>query len=172
MKKIALMAFLCLCLCGCTTNADKYEQSAKTELEKVMKKVAQNPETFKISEIEAVYKQDSICVLRFLGEGKSELGESLSSRFEFVMVTTKQNTEKQVTMCMLQDYNEGESVLDSYKTMTLNPKSAGKTSFTKEDSIYYASFYNIVSSRKIYNSVVKDLTKDKNILDKMKKDGL
>ncbi len=172
MKKIALITLLGLVLTGCTTEADKYEQSARTELEKVIKKVAQNPENFKVSEMETAYKQDSMCVLRFTGEGQSELGERLTSRFEFVVVTTKQNTAKQLTMCMLQEYNEGGSVLDTYKDMAINPKSAGKKEFTRDDSIYFASFSTVVSSRQIYNSVVKDMTKDKDILEKMKKDGL
>jgi len=107
--------------------------------------------------------------LQFSGSGSAG-NDNYSSQFEFVMLTTKQHTENQLTMCMLQDLKENMSVLDNYQGMKINLPANNSKKFTKEDSIYYNCFSAVVSQRRLYNSVVADLTKDKKILEKLKKD--
>lgn len=173
MKKFFVIAILSVVLCGCSNKTDEYERLAKEQLEKVIKRVAKNPDTYKISEVKTAYKQDSICVIRFIGHGENSFGGSSASRYEFVMVSTQQNTEDQITMCMLTDLDEGESVLKTYKKMNVTPTSKDAVSVTtREDSIYYYCAYATISSKSKYSSVVKDLTRNKALLQMINEEGL
>ena len=173
MGKYIFVILLSITLFGCTNKTDEYEKQAKEQLEKVLKRVAKNPETYKISEVETAYKQDSICIIRFTGHGENSFGGSSASRYEFVMVSTQQNTDEQITMCMLIDLDEGESVLKKYKKMNVTPTSKDAVSVTtREDSIYYYCAYATIQQKSKYSGVVKDLTKDKAFLQMLTEEGL
>lgn len=171
MKKLLLFATVVFTLCGCTNDTDGYEKLAQEQLEKVVKKLAKNPDTYKISEMETAYKKDSICIIRFNGRGENGFGGSSGSRYEFVMLSTRQNTEEQVTLCFLKDLDGKVSVLREYKE--LNFKLPLSTQ-TKDDSIYYYCAYRAASydGSCRYKGVVKELTKDKEILETLNEYGL
>lgn len=171
MKKVILLVTVVFTLCGCTNKTDGYEKLAQEQLEKVVMKVAKNPDTYKITDMETAYKQDSICIIRFNGRGENGFGGSSVSRYEFVMLSTLQNTDKQVTLCFLTDLDGKVSVLREYKELNFNlptPKP------TKDDSIYYYCAYKAASydGSCSYNGVVKELTKNKDILETVNEFGL
>ena len=173
MGKYIFVILLSITLFGCTNKTDEYEKQAKEQLEKVVRRVAKNPDTYKLSEIETAYKQDSICIIRFIGHGENSFGGSSTSRYEFIMVSTRQNTDEQVTMCMLTDLDEGESVLKKYKTMNVTPTSNDAVSVaTKEDSIYYYCAFATIQQKSKYSGVVKDLTRNKALLQMLTEEGL
>ena len=171
MKKILLFVAVVFAMCGCTNKTDGYEKLAQEQLEKVVKKVAKNPNTYKITDMETAYKQDSICIIRFNGRGENGFGGSSVSRYEFVMLSTRQNTDEQTTLCFLKDLDGKVSVLREYKE--LNFKLPAPTQ-SKNDSIYYYCAYIAASydGSCCYNGVVKELTKNKDILDTVNEYGL
>lgn len=168
---LLIIVSLCFVLIGCN-KADNYEKLTIEQAEKVLKKNAKNPESCKISEMETAYKQDSICIVRFTGTGENSFGGSASSRYEFVMLSRNMNTDKQITLCMLNDLEEEESVLRKYKTTDVSRMSKNPESIkTKEDSIYSYCAYAVVMHTNRF-TCVKELTKDKDILEALNESGI
>lgn len=171
MKIKVVFLVIPLLLCGCTNKTDGYEKLAQEHLENVVKKVAKNPDTYKITDVETAYKQDSICIIRFNGRGENSFGGSSVSRYEFVMISTQQNTDEQTTLCFLKELDGKVSVLREYKNLNFKIPTSKPT---KDDSIYYYCAYKAASfdGSCTYNGVIKELTKNKVILDKVNEFGL
>lgn len=171
MKKYLLYSLLLsIIVISCSTKADDYENSAKKQIKNVMKKVAKNPDTFRISDIETAYKLDSICVIRFVGIGENSFGGHNSSKYEFVMLSHAFDTNEQVTICSLADLENSKSVLINYKNLGVKLPE-GKNS--KDDSIYvYCSLQVFKSKGLLYNGIVKELTKDRRTLEAAKEAGI
>ena len=77
-------------------------------------------------------------------------------------------------MCMLRNLDELQSVLVSYKEMKIDDPKSKERITSREDSVYYYCGYLSVSRSKKagYSMVVKDLTKDKHILQMVNDSGL
>ena len=172
MKKfILLIVALSIALFSCN-KADKYEMLTIEQAEKVLKKNAKNPESCMVSDMETAYKQDSLCVVRFTGTGENSFGGSASNRYEFVMISRNMNTDHQLTLCMLTDLQEEESVLKKYKTANISRISNDPGAIkSKDDSIYYYCAYAVVMHTNRF-TCVKELTKDKEILEHLNEEGI
>lgn len=166
--KHLLITSLVLLLVACSSPSEKYEKSAIDQVHKIVKKVAKNPESFNISDIETGYKSDSICVIRFNGSGENSFGGRSSGRYEFVMLSRFLGTDKQVTICSVNKLDDTKSVLVKYKDMNTELPNDKKT---KDDSLFVYCSLQIFSSKGIYTGVVKDLTRDKDVLQSLIESG-
>lgn len=84
MRKWILLLFITfLCFSCCSIEKDAVNQMKKTILE-----YAKNPDTFKISNIEIVYKSptDSLVVLSFISKGQNGFGGYSSSYYEYYYI--------------------------------------------------------------------------------------
>lgn len=82
MRKIALFVVLLL-LCCCNGKKD-IEAMAKQQAEKTMREFARNPESIVISDMEVVFKTDSVCVLHFVQRGQNGFGGYSRENIEYM----------------------------------------------------------------------------------------
>lgn len=78
---LATLALLLVCACS---QSEKTAREAKTSMESIIKELARNPESVKIENINAIYENDSLTILRFDFTGKNGLGVESTDKMEYI----------------------------------------------------------------------------------------
>lgn len=81
MKKIIFMLSTCLVL---LSSCNSFEREAHHALRDEIKATAKNPDSYKISDEETIFQQDSMVVISFVGNGENGYGGRSASRYEFI----------------------------------------------------------------------------------------
>lgn len=86
MKKFYLFLFICF-MASCSS----IQNDAEQQLRNTIQELARNPETFKILELETVYKSptDSLIVLSFRGRGQNGFGGYTVTSYEYYYFISK-----------------------------------------------------------------------------------
>lgn len=69
--------------------ASSFEKEAKVQMEKTLKEMAKNPDTFKITDVETKFSNDSTCVLHVKSKGQNGFGGWNISRHEYIYIAQK-----------------------------------------------------------------------------------
>lgn len=102
MKKIIFILSLVLVLLSCSS---EMENKAKDQMEKTIKEIAKNPESIKLSNIETVYCDDSICILHFNMIAQNGFGGYSNNKEEYIL---------------FKDYNDDDSTKAIYEEYIMN----------------------------------------------------
>lgn len=78
-----LLAVMAVALVSCN-KASSFEKQAKKQMEKTLKEMAKNPETFQITNVETKFSNDSTCVLHIKTKGQNGFGGWSISNLEYV----------------------------------------------------------------------------------------
>lgn len=83
MRKVYLFLFICF-MASCSS----IQNDAEKQLRNTIQELARNPETFKILELETVYKSpsDSLIVMSFTGRGQNGFGGYNVTRYEYYYI--------------------------------------------------------------------------------------
>ncbi|MBR2369771.1 MAG: hypothetical protein IKA83_06405 [Paludibacteraceae bacterium] len=86
MRKVYLFLFICF-MASCSS----IQNDAEKQLRNTIQELARNPETFKILELETVYKSpsDSLIVMSFTGRGQNGFGGYNVTRYEYYYFISK-----------------------------------------------------------------------------------
>lgn len=87
MKKILFLLLLCVAMASCQSS--KLKSKAQKQMESTLKEVAKDPSSVKLSNAEVVYNDDSLCIIHVDYAGKNGLGNEISSKIEYVMLSHK-----------------------------------------------------------------------------------
>lgn len=90
-----LLAIMTVALVSCN-KASSFEKQAKKQMEKTLKEMAKNPETFQITNVETKFCNDSTCVLHVKTKGQNGFGGWSISRKEYIFInsTLKDGTKE------------------------------------------------------------------------------
>ena len=93
MKKLIIPSILVLNLmtmlfmASCSKSV-KLEKAAKEQLEATLEELAKDPSSIKLSNIETVYSDDSLCILHFDCSSKNGLGMSVTEAGEYIFINS------------------------------------------------------------------------------------
>lgn len=90
MKKLRVLSAIVLfvlALCSCSQKS-KLESMAKNQMEKTFKEMAKNPESVKLSNLETVYSDDSLCIIHVDFTAKNGLGNDRKDRCEYIFISS------------------------------------------------------------------------------------
>ena len=90
MRKLNLITAIVLCvlaLCSCSQKS-KLESMAKDQMEKTFKEMAKDPESVKLSNLETVYSDDSLCIIHVDFAAKNGLGYEIKNRCEYIFISS------------------------------------------------------------------------------------
>lgn len=90
MRKLNLISAILLCvlaLCSCSQKS-KLESMAKDQMEKTFKEMAKDPESVKLSNLETVYSDDSLCIIHVDFAAKNGLGYEIKNRCEYIFISS------------------------------------------------------------------------------------
>ena len=90
MRKLNLISAIVLCvlaLCSCSQKS-KLESMAKDQMEKTFKEMAKDPESVKMSNLETVYSDDSLCIIHVDFAAKNGLGNEIKDRCEYIFISS------------------------------------------------------------------------------------
>lgn len=93
--------------CSCTSSI---ERKAKKEMKRKMTEVAKIPESVKITNLNTVYVDDSLCVLHYDFAGKNSYGAVVKNREEFIYLVDEDGS-----FAYYHDIDDNESVLEKAK---------------------------------------------------------
>ena len=122
MKKSILMVILfaiVAMVASCTSSS--LEKKAKKEMKKQMTKVAKDPKSIKIDNIEIVYLDDSICILNYDFSANNSLNQRLTTQWEFIYQIESDGDE---TACCTELAGDVQSVLTQAKKQYHNTRDA------------------------------------------------
>ena len=80
---LSIVPLTVLLLTACT-QSQKTSSEAKTSMTSLVKELAKNPESVKIDNVDAIYQNDSLTILRFDFTAKNGLGIETTDRMEYV----------------------------------------------------------------------------------------
>lgn len=80
-KKLFFILSVCVIL---LTSCHSFEREAHHALRDEIKATAKNPGSYKISNEETIFQQDSMVVISFVGNGENSYGGRTSNRYEFI----------------------------------------------------------------------------------------
>ena len=85
MRKVSFYFFaLVVSLLTACSQSGKTSSEAKTSMEAIVKELARNPESVKINNVNAIYENDSLTILRFDFTAKNGLGIESTDKMEYV----------------------------------------------------------------------------------------
>lgn len=90
MKKLNVfgaIVLIVLALCSCSQKS-KLESMAKEQMEKTFKEMAKNPESVKLSNLETVYSDDSLCIIHVDFSAKNGFGNEVKDRCEYIYISS------------------------------------------------------------------------------------
>ena len=87
MKKLLFFLLLCITMVSCQSS--KLKSEAQKQIELTLKEAARDPSSMKLSNMEVVYNDDSLCIIHVDYTGKNGLGNEISSKMEYVMLSYK-----------------------------------------------------------------------------------
>lgn len=90
MKKLnvfAVIVLIVLALCSCSQTSNM-ESMAKEQMKKTFKEMAKDPESVKLSNLEIVYSDDSLCIIHVDFSAKNRLGNDVKNRCEYIYISS------------------------------------------------------------------------------------
>ena len=137
MKKPAIMALLAIVMMSCS-EASKLENEAKERVNQTFHELAKDPSSVQLSNVNAVYSNDSLCILHFDFKAKNGLGIETTDRMEYVyLVSAAKKYEA---------YQElgGDSIFQDNATFEKTKKGKIYEKLPYETALYYlaATFIN------------------------------
>jgi hypothetical protein len=90
MKKLSVLSAIVLfvlALCSCSQKS-KLESMAKDQMGKTFKEIAKDPESVKLSNLETVYSDDSLCIIHVDFTAKNGLGSEIKDRCEYIFISS------------------------------------------------------------------------------------
>lgn len=90
MKKLNVfgaIVLILLALCSCSQKS-KLESMAKEQMEKTFKEMAKVPESVKVSNLETVYSDDSLCIIHVDFSAKNGFGNEVKDRYEYIYISS------------------------------------------------------------------------------------
>ncbi len=103
---------------GCTSS-QSLEKKAQKEMKKHMTKVAKDPKSVKIDNIETVYLDDSICILNYAFSANNSLKQRVTTQWEFIYQIESDGDE---TACCTELVGDVQSVLTQAKKQYQNTR--------------------------------------------------
>lgn len=89
MKKLVYLLFLICTLCVSCSQSQKVSKEATKAMELTIRDLAKNPENVKITNINTVYANDSLCILHFDFTGKNGLGNETTDKMEYLYIVNE-----------------------------------------------------------------------------------
>lgn len=83
--KLMLATMMVLFMASCSESA-KLEKAAKEQMEATFKEMARDPSSVKLSNIETIYSDDSLCVLHCDFSAKNGLGAEVKDKCEYLFI--------------------------------------------------------------------------------------
>lgn len=136
---------LAIAFVGTLASCNSFEREAKEQMEKTMKELAKNPDTFKITDVETMFSNDSTCVLHFKTKGQNGFGGWSAGNYEYVYIKSK---------------NIKENIYETYETViNLEEKgNKGKSVYTLAKELY-ESYRDNINNRDYKDSeIMKSLS--------------
>ncbi|MGM9704741.1 MAG: hypothetical protein ACI3YB_01960, partial [Prevotella sp.] len=113
MKKILSFLLLAVIAVG-VMSCNSFEDEAIAQMRKTIKELAKNPDTYKITDIDVKFCNDSVCVIHTMEKGQNGMGGWNSSRSEYVYVKTTYKGEVHYMESVLDLSNEDNNGRDVY----------------------------------------------------------
>lgn len=137
MRKGILLLFITFLCFSCSS----IEKDAENQMKKTMMEYAKNPDTFKISNLETIYKSptDSLIVLRFIGKGQNGFG-GYSSYYEYFYHIDDDGKRYEILVDLEEDKGNSFKELKSSDLIGLYP-----------DSLYDHAMRLVVSLRTVFH---------------------
>jgi biopolymer transport protein ExbD len=122
-KKSFLMVilFAIVAMAASCTSSSSLEKKAKKEMKKQMTKVAKDPKSVKIDNVETVYLDDSICILNYDFSANNSLKQRVTTQWEFIYQIESDGDE---TACCTELVGDVQSVLTQAKKQYHNTREA------------------------------------------------
>lgn len=86
-KFLSAFVLVVLELCSCSQKS-KLESMAKDQMEMTFKEMAKDPESVKLSNLETVYSDDSLCIIHVDFAAKNGLGNEIKDRCEYIFISS------------------------------------------------------------------------------------
>ena len=91
MKKVIMFLLLAVIMASMSavfTSCNSFEDEAIAQMRKTIKEMAKNPDTYKITDVDVKFCNDSVCVIHTKEKGQNGMGGWSSSMSEYVYVKT------------------------------------------------------------------------------------
>ncbi|MBR8760359.1 hypothetical protein IX308_000471 [Porphyromonas levii] len=90
MRKIMYFSTLLLvcCLVVACSQSSKLESAAKKQMEATFKEMAKDPSSVKLSNMETVFSDDSLCIIHVDFSAKNGLGTEVKDRCEYIYISS------------------------------------------------------------------------------------
>lgn len=130
-----------LIIASCSKSA-KLEKAAKEQVEATLKELAKDPSSIKLSNIETVYSDDSLCILHFDCSAKNGLGMNITEACEYVFINSNgKNYESYSTI-----NKNDEGVFVSKEKYEKDKKGTIYEPLSYEEGIRYFAAINVNST--------------------------
>lgn len=86
-----------ICTASCSQRS-KFENTAKTQLESTIKEIAKDPSSVKLSDVETVYIDDSLCIIHANIIGKNAFGADISNQYEYILISSNGNNYESINL--------------------------------------------------------------------------
>lgn len=117
MKKVIMFLLLAVIMASMSavfTSCNSFEDEAIAQMRKTMKELAKNPDTYKITDIDVKFCNDSVCVIHTKEKGQNGMGGWSSSMSEYVYVKTTYKGEVHYMESVLDLSDEDNKGRDVY----------------------------------------------------------
>lgn len=84
---VPVALILALIMVSCTEKS-KFESAAKKQMEKTLKELAKDPSTVRLSNVQIVFSNDSLCIIHADFSAKNALGMELTDRGEYIYISS------------------------------------------------------------------------------------
>lgn len=131
MKNVLYILMLCLAFASCQSS--KLKSAAQKQMEATLKEFAKDPSSLKLSNIEVVYSDDSLCIIHADCTSKNGLGNEITSQIEYVMLS---QDDKNYEACQQISSSE-EAIYQPKETFEKNKKGQIYEKLSYESALYY-----------------------------------
>ena len=114
--------------------SSKLKSEAQKQMELTLKEAARDPSSMKLSNMEVVYNDDSLCIIHVDYTGKNGLGNEISSKMEYVMLNYK---DKYYEGFQELSSNTDEKVYRTKEEFEKNKKGQIYEKLSYESALYY-----------------------------------
>ena len=132
MKKLLFFLLLCITMVSCQSS--KLKSEAQKQMVLTLKEAAKDPSSMKLSNMEVVYNDDSLCIIHVDYTGKNGLGNEISSKMEYVMLSYK---DKYYEGFQELNSNNDEKVYCTKEEFEKNKKGQIYEKLSYESALYY-----------------------------------
>lgn len=131
MKNVLFLLLLCAVMVSCKSSRLKSE--AQKQMELTLTEVAKDPSSMKLSNVEVVYSDDSLCIIHFDYSGKNGFGNEITSKMEYVMLNHADKNYEAFQQLSTND----ETVYMTKEDFEKNKKGQIYEKLSYESTLYY-----------------------------------